>query len=119
MKNLSIKWKLTVSFFLLGMMLVGAYVFMATGTFESDKISYIFDSQQEKVESLSKQFEQKLERVTFDSRSIMAGFNFQNKKLTVLGEKLFNDQKDILAIEVIDLNTREALLSLSHGCYQC
>lgn len=113
MKNLSIKWKLTVSFFLLGMMLVGAYVFMATGTFESDKISYIFDSQQEKVESLSKQFEQKLERVTFDSRSIMAGFNFQNKKLTVLGEKLFNDQKDILAIEVIDLNTREALLSLS------
>lgn len=95
------------------MMLVGAFVFMATGTFESDKISYIFDSQQEKVEALSKQFEQKIERVTFDGRSVLTGFDFQRKKLNNLGEKLFNDQKDILAIEVIDLKTRETLLSLS------
>lgn len=65
MKNFSIKWKLTISFVLLGMTLVGIHVFMATSTSESDKLSYIFDSQQENIESLSKKIKQKIERTVF------------------------------------------------------
>jgi phosphoserine phosphatase RsbU/P len=112
MKNFSIKWKLTISFVLLGVMLIGAYVYMATETFESDKISYIFDTEQAQIENLSKQIDQRIDRVVFDSRSVMSGFDFRSKKLNSIAQNLFTDQKDILAIKVMDITQAENLLSL-------
>ncbi|MFM6929042.1 MAG: PP2C family protein-serine/threonine phosphatase [Bdellovibrio sp.] len=112
MKHISIKWKLTLSFVILGIVLVGTYVFMATSTFESDKISYVFDSEQTQIEGISKQIEQRIERIIFDSRSILAGFDVANKKLNTIAAKLFDEQNDISAIQLIDMEQKDSLAFL-------
>lgn len=91
---------------------MGAYVFMAKKTFESDKISYIFDSEQAQTSNIAEQIDQRLERAIFDGRSVLAGFNFEEKKLNSIGQKLFSEQKDIAAIEVVDFTQKETLLKL-------
>lgn len=113
MKQISIKWKLTLSFVILGICLVGTYVFMATSTFESDKISYVFDSEQTQIEGISKQIEQRFERIIFDSRSILAGFNVADKKLNPIAAKLFDEQNDISAIQLIDMEQKDSLAFLA------
>ena len=101
-KNLSIKFKMTISFVILSLSLIFAYILIAKSTFEDDKISYIFDSQQQQANTIASQIESRVNRIVLDSRSILSGFDFKKNQLNLLAQNLFNEQQDILAFQIID-----------------
>lgn len=108
----SIKWKMSVSFIALSLGLVSLYIIMAKQTFESDKIYYIFESEQAQLESLSHEINEQIERTLFDSRSLLAGFDFKTLNLGPLGKTLFQDQKNILAVEIWDPANTKSILKI-------
>lgn len=109
---ISIKWKLSFAFVALGVGLVGTYVLIAKDTFESDKISYVFDSQQAQVEALSADFNQKIEHALVLSQALLSTYDFQSKNLNSIGQKLFETQKTLLALELVDPNKDEPLIKI-------
>lgn len=72
MKFVSIKWKIVVALMGLGVLLVGSYVLLAKTTFEEDKISYIYESQQSQANLISKSISQQIQRSLFNTRSFLA-----------------------------------------------
>ena len=110
--HFSIKWKLSISFVALSLGLVSLYIIMAKQTFESDKIYYIFESEQAQLESLSHDINEQIERILFDSRSLLAGFDFQSSSLSPLGKSLFQEHKYILAIEIWDHADSKSILKI-------
>ncbi len=58
---MSIKWKITLSLIIVSLCLVSIYIFTATRVFESDKISYIFDEQQNKLQLQVQKFNQAID----------------------------------------------------------
>ncbi|MBX2996504.1 MAG: SpoIIE family protein phosphatase [Bdellovibrionaceae bacterium] len=72
MKFVSIKWKIVVALIGLGVVLVGSYVLLAKKTFEEDKISYIYESQQSQANLISKSISQQIQRSLFNARSFLA-----------------------------------------------
>lgn len=109
---ISIKWKLSFAFIALGVGLVGAYVMIAKDTFESDKISYVFDSQQAQVESTVSDFNQKIEHALVLSQAILSTYDFQTKSLNAIGQKLFESQKTLLAFDLWDQNKNETIIKI-------
>lgn len=100
LKSLSIKWKLSLALIGTGLALVSAYVVIAKSTFESDKISYVYDSQGARLESLRSELQSKLERAFLGARSVVGNFDFSSGKPTALGEQFFNEEKQLLAVEL-------------------
>lgn len=98
MRIFSLKWKLSLSFILMALSFVGLYVVLAKKTFESDKISYIFESQQKQVVQLARTFDQLTERVLFDAQAILLGFDYQSRRLNSSSQKVFWDHPKILAM---------------------
>lgn len=112
MQFISLKWKLSLALVVLSMSLVGLYVFVAKQVFESDKIAYIFESQQAQLESLSKVIQQKVERILFDSRSILFSYDFESKSLGASARAFFTSQNSIRAIQAINSATSEVIALL-------
>lgn len=106
----SIKWKLSLAFVLLGLTLVGSYVLIAKDTFESDKISYVFDSQQAQVEAISKDVNQRIEQSLLLTRSILSTYDFTTNSLNTTGEHLFKSQDPIVAIELFDESQKSSII---------
>ena len=100
LKSISIKWKLSLALIGTGLALVSAYVVIAKSTFESDKISYVYDSQGARLESLRSELQNKLERAFLGARSVVGNFDFSSGKPTPLGEQFFNEEKQLLAVEL-------------------
>jgi phosphoserine phosphatase RsbU/P len=96
---MSIKWKLSIAFILLSLGIVGLYIATAKRTFESDKISYVFDTQQRQVSQLSAEFSESASRVLFDARAILSGFDANSKKLSTDADTLFKNHSTIYAID--------------------
>ncbi len=96
----SIKWKLSISLVMMALGFVAIYVALAKKTFESDKISYIFETQQRQVGSMAESASAQIERIMFDARSIVAGFDLEQKKFSPATQPIFWDHPQILAISV-------------------
>jgi sigma-B regulation protein RsbU (phosphoserine phosphatase) len=109
---ISLKWKLSLALVCLSMGLVGLYVFVAKQVFESDKIAYVFESQQAQLESLSKVIQQKVERILFDSRAILFSYDFESKNLGSSARGFFATQRSIHAIQAVSPATNEVVALL-------
>lgn len=99
MRFVSLKWKLSISFIVLALGFVSIYVVLAKRTFESDKVSYIFESQQRQVSGLARNLENQIGRVLFDARTILSGYNFQTKQLNPAAQTIFWEHPNLMAIE--------------------
>jgi hypothetical protein len=100
MQFFSLKWKLSISFVVMALGFVGLYVVLAKRTFEFDKISYIFETQQRQVSALARSFEMQTERMLFDARSILGGFDPGSRKLSPGAQRIFWDHPHILALRL-------------------
>lgn len=100
LRGLSIKWKLSLALILSGLTLVGSYVLIAKNVFESDKISYVFDSQSSKLDSLKREIELRIERALLVSRSVIATYDASTGKISQAGEKILADEQNLLALEL-------------------
>jgi sigma-B regulation protein RsbU (phosphoserine phosphatase) len=109
---MSIKWKLSIAFILLSLGIVGLYIATAKRTFESDKISYVFDTQQRQVSQLSSDFFDSANRVLFDARAILSGFDAKTKKLSIDADTLFKNHTSIFAIDFRRIGNAEPLVFL-------
>jgi len=99
-KFFSLKWKLSLSFVAMALIFVGLYVVVAKRTFESDKISYIFETQQRFVGRIAASATSQVERIIFDARSIAAGFDPVNKKFAAATQPIFWEHPQILALQM-------------------
>lgn len=112
MKNLSIKWKLSLSLIGTGLCLVMFYVFIAKRTFESDKISYVFETQSSRVESVKREIGQHFERALLNARSVVATYDASQGKINLAGEQIFQEEKNLLALELWNEDTHQAVFRM-------
>lgn len=84
---MSIKWKITLSLIIVSLCLVSIYIFTATRVFESDKISYIFDEQQNKIQLQVQKFNQAIDSSIWFARLLFKDQSVTEKK---------NDQEILL-----------------------
>jgi phosphoserine phosphatase RsbU/P len=111
-KFFSIKWKLSLAFIALTLGIVAIYIFIAKSTFESDKISYIFETQQRQVNQSAADLKGQVVQLIFDSRSILSGYDFANRKLADMSQKLFSHHESLIGIQVVSVKTNEILAQL-------
>lgn len=108
----SIKWRITAFFILLSTGFMGLYVYITKQTFESDKISYVFESKQVQTDQYAQNIASQISRVIFDARAVLTGFDQTTRKLTPSSDRLFQGQSQVQALEVTDQLTKQTLLSL-------
>lgn len=97
---ISLKWKLSLSLVAMALSFVGIYVLLAKKTFESDKISYIFETQLRQVGSMADTVSSQIERILFDARSIATGFDPSAGRFSQATQPIFWEHPQILAIAV-------------------
>ncbi len=98
----SLKWKLSLSLVVMALGFVGIYVLLAKKTFESDKISYIFETQQRQVSAMAETVSAQIERIMFDARSIVSGFDPVQRRFSSATQPIFWDHPQIMAIAVAE-----------------
>ena len=108
MNKMSIKWKLSLALIASGLTLVVAYVFVAKKVFESDKISYVFDSQSSRLEAQKREIEQRFERALLTARSVIATYDPNRAALSSAGEQIFQEEKTLLALELWNEQSEKA-----------
>lgn len=111
---MSIRMKIVASLIAVSLTLMLSYIYTAQRVFENDKISYIFEDQQNKVQNIISGFHQKLDDALWFSRF----FTIYNKgKAEELEELkiLFNDQKALTDIFILNTDTQkiETIISKS------
>jgi hypothetical protein len=74
-----IKWKLSLALIATGLSLVLIYVVIANRVFESDKISYVFESQSSMLNSLRREIDGRLEQALLSSQSLLATLDATGK----------------------------------------
>ncbi len=105
MRFISIKWKLSLAFIMLTIGIVAIYIVIAKNTFESDKVSYVFETQQRQVNQSAMDLKVQIQRLVFDARSILAGYDFNTHQLAPMSEKLFKHHEILTGIQLINKNT--------------
>jgi phosphoserine phosphatase RsbU/P len=113
MKSFSIRWKLSLALVGLSLGLVSVYIVIASGTFESDKISYVFESQQNELEAVAKSWEAIVSQSLFLGRSVLSTFQAEKGEFSENGKKLFSGQKTIKALQVVDGKTLGVLATIA------
>lgn len=108
-KFFSIKWKLSIAFVLLTIGIVAIYIVIAKRTFESDKISYIFETQQRQVSQSVETIKEQVLHEVFDARSILSGYDLNTKKLAEMSQRLFAHHRSLLAIALIENDSGQVL----------
>lgn len=108
-KFFSIKWKLSLAFVLLTIGIVAIYIVIAKRTFESDKISYIFETQQRQVNQAVESIKEQVLREVFDARSILSGYDFNEQKLADMSQKLFTHHRSLLGIVLLEKDTGKVM----------
>jgi sigma-B regulation protein RsbU (phosphoserine phosphatase) len=96
-----IKWKLSLALIATGLSLVLIYVVIANRVFESDKISYVFESQSSMLNSLRREIDGRLEQALLSSQSLLATLDATGK-MPIAAQNLFKNNKSLLAIELWD-----------------
>jgi phosphoserine phosphatase RsbU/P len=103
---MSIKWKITLSLIIVSLCLVSIYIFTATRVFESDKISYIFDEQQSKIQLQVQKFNQAIDSSIWFARLLFKDQIINEKKAEQ--EVLLKNQNFIDSIFVFDFSNKNA-----------
>lgn len=112
LSKISIKWKLSAALIATGLTLILIYVVIATRVFESDKISYVFDSQASKLDSLKSVIESKFEHEILTARSVIATYDSVQGKPSAAGEQIFREEPTLLAIELWSTDRKTTVLRL-------
>lgn len=102
---MSIKWKITFSLIIVSLCLVSIYIFMATHIFESDKISYIFDEQQNKIQLQVQKFNQSVDSSIWFARLLFKDSSINDKNAEQ--EVLLKNQNYIDSIFIFDFQSKE------------
>jgi sigma-B regulation protein RsbU (phosphoserine phosphatase) len=100
LKTLSIKWKLSFALIATALTLVSLYIVIAKRVFESDKISYVFDSQNFRLESTRSEIESKIQRIILSARSVIATYDVAAHKPSETGAKIFNEESQMRALQL-------------------
>lgn len=108
-KFVSIKWKIVVALISLGVVLIGSYVLLAKQTFEEDKISYIYESQQSQANLISKSISQQIQRSLFNTRSFLAVAKTQKYAKNSVTMDLLSADDFLFAVQGLKPNSTENL----------
>lgn len=113
---MSIRLKIVASLIVVSLILIISYVFTAQRVFENDKVSYIFEDQHNKVQSLITGFHQKVDDALWFSRFFTI-YNRQNNQELEDLKSLFNDQLVLTDIFLYNQETQaiETLISKSNS----
>ena len=112
LKNLSIRWKLSLALVATGLTLVMAYVIVAKKVFESDKISYVFETQDSSVQSIKQTFNSQLEHVLQSVQFVTATYNPATGKPTEIGMGIFKSEPALEALELVNEKTGQIVFKL-------
>jgi sigma-B regulation protein RsbU (phosphoserine phosphatase) len=112
-KYISLKWKISLALIVVSTLIVAGYIVMAIRTFETDKISYLFDFFQLKVDSQSSQINKRFEKIIINSKSILAGIQTNTNHLSNLAEKHFNEIEDIRTLRIYEKSKSKLLFEVS------
>jgi len=97
-KFISIRWKIATALLGLGFGLVGSYVLLAKKTFEDDKISYIYETQQSQANLIAKSVSQQIEQTLQSTRNFLTAAISQVPGQSSSIQELFNSDKSLLAV---------------------
>lgn len=109
---MSIRLKIVTSLIAVSLLLIVSYVFTAQRVFENDKISYIYEDQQNKVQNIISSFHQKMDDALWFSRF----FTIHNKKNSSELEELkalFQDQTVLSTVYLYNTETKTSELLIS------
>ncbi len=106
--NFSIKWKLSLALIATGLSLVVIYVVIAKKVFESDKISYVFEAQNSRLNSLKREMDHRFEQTLVSSKALLTTVDGLGK-MSAAAMDLFNEDRSILAIELRNEATNQSL----------
>lgn len=111
---MSIRLKIVASLIAVSLILIVSYVFTAQRVFESDKISYIFEDQHNKVQNIIAGFHQKIDDALWFSR-FFAIYNQQKDQQFEDLKALFGDQQVLTDIFLYNTETKaiETVISKS------
>ncbi len=109
----SIKTKLSLAFVSMSLLTVGIYIWVAKSTFESDKIAYVFESQQTQLETALKNLNSQIEHSITTAKSLLLTFDSSTKTLNNLGQQFFKADSSLLGIEVYNESKSELLTSVA------
>lgn len=112
MKHFPLKWKLSLSFIGLSLGFIGLYVYLAKETFEFDKISYIFESQQREIEIQSRLFQTQVAQTAFEMRAVLNSTRADKTERQYATTILMQKSQSILGIRVFDLKDSKITLSI-------
>ena len=112
LKKLSIKWKLSLALIATGLTLVGLYVSVAKDVFESDKISYVFDTQASRLGALRKEIENRFSRPLYLAQSILATLDGSSSEPPQAAHRIFESDKQLLHLEIRDESAPNPLLMM-------
>lgn len=115
MNKMSIKWKLSLALIASGLTLVIAYIFVAKKVFESDKISYVFDSQSSRLEAQKREIEQRFARELLTARGVIATYDPNQHALSSAGNQIFQEEKTMLALELLNEQTDQPAFHVEKG----
>lgn len=97
---LSIKWKLTLALIALSVGVVLVYITVAKTTFENDKIAYVFETQQNQLNSIAKDFNDQVGRSVFVGRNLLGGVQAGQSQLNDLELRLFHSDGALQGLKV-------------------
>lgn len=100
MNQFPLKWKLSISFVLLSLSLVAVYVLLAKRTFEFDKISYIFETQQREVNLQSALFRAQIEQALFETKTVLQSIDSKSSRSLDMAQKMVEGSTKILSLEI-------------------
>lgn len=114
-KTIPIKWKLTIAFVAMSLIFVLIYLFLAQKTFKNDKIAYVYETQQNQAQVTGREFTAQFEKLYFVGKSILLTYNPTTKKISPQGELVFQDNTNILGLEMIEETTKQSLIHLQRA----
>lgn len=106
----SIRWKLALSLIGLSLGLVGSYIYLAKRTFESDKISYVFEANQNQLFAIKKNFENEIAQAFFTAKALSGTLDPGTKNLSPAGRALFQAQQSVQALQISNLPDKQIFL---------
>ncbi len=112
LKSASIKWKLTLALIATGLVFILSYVLIAKNVFENDKISYVFDAQNSRLQSVKSEVESKLAMSLLAARSIVATYDPNLGRPNSAGQQIFKDEKNLMAIELWNQTAKQSVFRL-------
>lgn len=108
----SVKVRITISMLTMSLIFVIIYILVATHTFEDDKIAYVYETQQNQAHIAARDFASEVVKYYFLGKSIILTYDFNLKNISQQGLALLQENKSILALEMIEDGTDHPFIHL-------